>query len=332
MARTPIYMPKYGMTMVQAEITEWYVEEGDKVSVGTPILSIETEKTTVDVEASADGYVTKPLFETGDEVEVGAILLYIVDTPEEVQAGAETEGAPAAEPGTPAEVSPAQAAAAPSADEPGKPIAGLRKKIADNMRGSLQNSAQLTHMREVRADALCKEKEKDENISFTDLLVKQLAEALSRFELARDQLIDGRIVRKERIDIGLAVALDEGLIVPVIRDADKRSLAEIAIERRRLAAAARSSSLSPNDLGGAAATLSSLGPQQIDFFTPILNPPESVILGVGRIKDAPVAENGKVVVGKTLGLSLTFDHQILDGKEAADFLDMIASLIEHPEF
>ena len=321
-------MPKYGMTMVQAEITEWFVKQGDAVSKGDPILAIETEKTSVNIEAPVDGYVSAPLFEEGEEVKVGAVLLYIADTQSEAAEAEAGGGAASAVPGPVPETSAPASATQASGDEAGTPLSGIRLKIANNMQNSLQHSAQLTHMRTVCCDALWALKEKTEGVSINDLLIKQFATALARFDKARDQLIDGKIVRRGQVDIGLAVALGNGLIVPAIRNADVRSAAEIAAERRRLVSAAKEDRLMPDDMGGATATLSNLGPEKIDFFTPILNPPESIILGVGRIVESPLVRNGAVVVGKTLGLSLTFDHQVLDGKDAADFLDLLASLIE----
>ncbi|MDR2156510.1 MAG: hypothetical protein LBO81_01840, partial [Clostridiales Family XIII bacterium] len=170
MAKTPIYMPKFGMTMTRAEITGWYVKEGDKVTAGMPILSIETEKTNVDVEAPADGYVTKPLFAEGDEAEVGAILLYVAETLEEARSESDADGTAVGEP---------QPGQAPVLTETvpaeGEALSGIRKRIAENMRASLQNSAQLTHMRTVEADAFCAWKESLSGVSLTDLFVKQFA-------------------------------------------------------------------------------------------------------------------------------------------------------------
>ena len=124
--------------------------------------------------------------------------------------------------------------------------------------------------------------------------------------------------------------MEEGLIVPVIRGADKLCLEDVAKERKNLVKAARDGSLLPEQTGNAVATLTNLGPQNVDFFTPILNFPETVILGVGRMNTVPWVEDDKITTAKTIGFSLTFDHQVLDGKDAAELLEEFAKVLEHP--
>lgn len=319
MAKTPVYMPKFGMTMMAAEIMEWYQEQGDEISEGDPLLSIETEKTTVDIEAPCDGYLSQPLFEVGEEVEVGTILVYVADTEEEAQE--ETVAEQSQEILEPEE-EPVQQ---------GEPIPRMRKIIGENMKSSLQSTAQLTLFRTIRMDALAGFKGGIEGISYNDLLLKALGRAMEAYPKARCQFIEGRAVTQEKIDIGLAVAMDDGLLVPVIREVDRMSLGEIAQQRKTLVKATREGDLQPDQTGCAVATLTNLGAQNIDFFTPILNVPETVILGVGRLKTVPWVENGEITVAKTMGFSLTFDHQVLDGKDAADFLEKFAEVVENPQ-
>lgn len=325
MAKTPVYMPKFGLTMVEAEIMEVYVEKGEEVSEGDPLFSIETEKTTTDIEAPCDGYATQPLFEVGDEVEVGTVLMYIADTQEEAEEEAEEETSGEVSAKEAPELQPEE-----KAEEAGEPISRMRRIIADNMKNSLQNTAQLTHFKTVRVDSLAEYKAGLEGVSYNDLLVKAFGKALKEYEKARVQFVGSRAVRMDKIDIGLAVALDDGLIVPAIRNVDVLSLEQITEERKRLVKAARENALQPEDTGNAVATLTNLGMQQIDFFTPILNTPETLILGVGRMMEVPWVEDGKIVVAKVMGLSLTFDHQVLDGKDAADFLQIFTELLEDP--
>lgn len=322
MAKTPVYMPKFGMTMVEAEITQWYVEKGQAVSQGDPLLSIETEKTTVDIESPADGLVSALLFEQGDTAEVGNILTYIADSEAEIEEEALPEAPKVEALATPKEV--------PLAAE-ARPLPKLRKIIADNMRGSLQNSAQLTLFREVCIDALADYKAGRAGVSYNDLMLKAFALAGSRYEKARTQLVNDRLVVKEKADVGLAVALEDGLVVPALRDLAALSLAQIAQERKRVVDAARSGSLLPGDSGDCFGTITNLGGQQIDGFTPILNPPESIILGVGRILAKPWIKDGQIVPANVTTFSLTFDHQVLDGKDAADFLDVFVKILEAPQ-
>lgn len=325
MAKEPVYMPKFGMTMTEAEIVEWYVEQGQEVSQGDPLLGIETEKTSVDIEAPADGFVCALLFEQGDSAEVGSILTYIAETAEEAaEDGAEEKAA------APAASAEPVAPTAP-AGENGAPLSRMRRIIADNMRSSLQNTAQLTHFREVCMDRMVALKESMDGISYNDLLMKAFALAVEKYPKVRNQLVNGLLTVKKETDLGMAVALEDGLIVPAIRGVDKLSLQEIAAERKRVVAAARSGGLNPQDTGSCLATLSSLGAQGIDGFTPILNSPESVILGIGRIIRKPWVKDEAIVPAYVTTFSLTFDHQVLDGKDAADFLAVFADILENPD-
>ncbi|MDR3729307.1 MAG: dihydrolipoamide acetyltransferase family protein [Oscillospiraceae bacterium] len=318
-------MPKFGMTMTEAEIVEWYVEQGQEVSQGDPLLGIETEKTSVDIEAPADGFVCALLFEQGDSAEVGSILTYIAETAEEAAEGGAEEKVAA-----PADSAEPVAPTAP-AGENGAPLSRMRRIIADNMRSSLQNTAQLTHFREVCMDRMVALKESMDGISYNDLLMKAFALAVEKYPKVRNQLVNGLLTVKKETDLGMAVALEDGLIVPAIRGVDKLSLQEIAAERKRVVAAARSGGLNPQDTGSCLATLSSLGAQGIDGFTPILNSPESVILGIGRIIRKPWVKDEAIVPAYVTTFSLTFDHQVLDGKDAADFLAVFADILENPD-
>lgn len=327
MAKTPVYMPKFGMTMMAAEIMEWYVEQGDEITEGDPLLSIETEKTTVDIEAPCSGYLTKPLFDVGEEVEVGTILVYVADTEEEA---AEEDSEEADDSQNKVNEAEEKDTEQEKSEVLGEPISRMRRTIAENMKSSLQNTAQLTLFRTIRMDELEKYKVGKEGISYNDLLVKALGMAIASCPKMQVQFIGDRAVNKKEIDIGLAVSVEDGLLVPVIRNVDQMSLADIAGERKKLVEEARKGDLQPDQMGNAVATLTNLGKQDIDYFTPILNSPETMILGVGRMCTVPWVDNGQVVIATTMGFSLTIDHQVIDGKDAADFLEEFAKYIEDP--
>ena len=145
-------------------------------------------------------------------------------------------------------------------------------------------------------------------------------------------VLDGEVIRLiPDIHIGIAVALDDGLIVPVVHNADRRSLAELNTARGRLAERARTGRLSPAEVSGGTFTVTNLGGFDIDGFTPIINPPEIAILGVGRIVEKLVIHQAKVAQRSTMTLSLTFDHRLVDGALAAAFLQTIKRLLEVPE-
>jgi pyruvate dehydrogenase E2 component (dihydrolipoamide acetyltransferase) len=227
------------------------------------------------------------------------------------------------------------AAAAQAAPEPeGRvvPFAGVRKVVAERLTDSLRTMAQVTIAREVEAGGLVArraalaagfEAATGIRLSYTDLLVKDTAELLADHPLLNATLTEQGIVCPPAVHMGVAVALEDGLIVPVIRDAGSRPLAEIARDRVELAVKAQAGTLTMEEVEGGTFTISNLGSFGADAFTPIVNPPQCAILGVGRIVDKPVAVDGQVEVRPTMWLSLTFDHRIVDGAPAARFLQQL---------
>lgn len=213
------------------------------------------------------------------------------------------------------------------------PFAGMRQAIAEHMVESLHNMAQLTMMIEVDATELVKLREQvkaDFEVTYMDLMVKAVAKTLKRHLMLNTTLIGEEIHQLESIDIGVAVALPEGLIVPVVRDADKRTVQEIALELRRLAQGARENTLSVDEVTGSTFTITNLGNYGIDGFTPIINAPEAAILGVGRIAEQVVVHQDQIARRKMMVLSLTIDHRLVDGAPGADFLKSLKELLQMP--
>jgi len=239
-------------------------------------------------------------------------------------AGAGAEAGPGAAAGV------AEPSAAPQAPS-GRvvPFVGIRKVVAERLTESLRTTAQVTIAREVEAGGLVArraalaagfEAATGLRLTYTDLLVQTVAGLLGEHPLLNATLTEQGIVVPDTVHMGVAVALDDGLIVPVIRDAGRRPLAEIARDRADLAAKAQAGTLSLDEVEGGTFTISNLGSFGADAFTPIVNPPQCAILGVGRIVDKPVVVQGRVEVRPLLWLSLTFDHRIVDGAPAARFL------------
>jgi pyruvate dehydrogenase E2 component (dihydrolipoamide acetyltransferase) len=166
--------------------------------------------------------------------------------------------------------------------------------------------------------------------TITDFIVKAAALALREHPTMNSALVDGRIESPGRIDVGVAVAIDDGLLVPVVRNADGRSVGEISTEAARLAAASRTGKLSLPELEGATFVVSSLGTAGIDFFTPIVNPGNAGILGVGRIRDGVRWEGETPKRTDVMTLSLTFDHRVIDGAPAANYLLAVAERLARP--
>ncbi len=213
------------------------------------------------------------------------------------------------------------------------PLTGMRGAIARRMHQSLQTAAQVTLMTEVDVSALVQLREKLKQqfaLTYTDLVVKAVAHALKE-HLRLNAWIEGEQIRLvQAIHIGVAVALDEGLIVPVVRDADRKSLREIAQETQRLARSAREGTLTREEVMGSTFSVTNLGMYGIDAFTPIINPPEIAILGVGRLNEKLVRVQGGAEWRHVMTLSLTFDHRAVDGVPAAAFLQTIGKQMENP--
>ena len=213
------------------------------------------------------------------------------------------------------------------------PMTGIRATIAQRMHRSLQDMAQLTLHTEADVTELVARREQLKQhtaVTYTDLIVKACALAL-RQHPRLNATLDGDTIRLlPDIHIGLAVALDDGLIVPVIRHADQKSVADLARERVRLAERARANQLTTAEVTAGTFTVTNLGTYDIDAFTPIVNPPEVAILGVGRIVDKVVIYQGKIGQRSMMVLSLSFDHRLVDGAPAAAFLQGVKQLLEAP--
>ena len=217
-------------------------------------------------------------------------------------------------------------------------MSGIREIIAERMTLSVQTNASVTLHTEVDATGFVELRQmlndklqaREVSLTYTDLLVKVVANALQEHPRLNATLTDDGIHLLSEINIGVAVALEDGLVVPVVRNADKGRLSEISTQVRDFAERARSNQLTPGELQGGTFTITNLGNFGIDAFTPIINPPESAILGVGRILKKPVVHDNEIAIRSMLTLSLTFDHRVIDGAPAAQFLQTVAGYIQDP--
>jgi pyruvate/2-oxoglutarate dehydrogenase complex dihydrolipoamide acyltransferase (E2) component len=167
--------------------------------------------------------------------------------------------------------------------------------------------------------------------SYTAYVAWATARALREFPLLNSWVAEDRVIVKRSVHLGVAVALDDALVVPVLRDADTKSIGEIDQEIKNLSSQAREDQLTPDDMKGSTFTLTNSGVFGSLFFTPIINLPEAAILGMGKVTDAPVVEDGKVVVGKVMYLSLSYDHRAVDGAVAVQFLRAVQRRLENFE-
>ena len=214
------------------------------------------------------------------------------------------------------------------------PLRGMRGTIATRMFSSLQSMAQLTLTMDVSMDAVWADREarkaKGTAPGFTDYVIAAAAQALRAHPNVNSQVTDEGIALLPDIHVGMAVALDNGLMVPVVRHTDRLRLDGIAGETKRLAEAVRGGKISPDDLAGGTFSVTSLGMYGVDAFTPVINPPNAAILGVGRIRDEVVWAGEGIRRARLMTLSLTWDHRVIDGAPAAEFCRAIAANLEDP--
>lgn len=213
-------------------------------------------------------------------------------------------------------------------------LAGMRKSIASHMKNSLSSTAQLsffleTDVTDVQQERKSFSKEKNTPITMGHILTKACAESLKRHPEFNTVLSDGKIGYYDNINIGFAVAIKGGLIVPVINNAGAKNIQEIIKESDLLAEKAREGKLTTEEISGGTFTISVLG--SVDGFTPILNAGQSAILGVGRSVEKPVVKKGEIVIREMMTLSLTVDHQVIDGAAAASFLRRIQQILTRPQ-
>lgn len=230
------------------------------------------------------------------------------------------------------------AAAQRIAEETIVPLTGVRKVTARRMRQSLSNAAQTNHRVDVDVSNLMAFRkqvnarlEKDGiKVSIVDILAMSCARALIENPMANAYLMDDDLHMHNYANIGIACDTPKGLMVPVVKDVDILTLPQLAQASKAIINKARNGELKPDDMSGGTFTISNLGMYEIDSFTAVLNPPETCILAVGRIADRVVAENGQMVIRPMMNLCLTYDHQVLDGAPAAQFLQTIKHYIENP--
>jgi len=373
---TTVIMPALELAQETGKVIRWLKAPGDAVRKGEPIVEIETDKVTVEIEAPASGILGSVTAREGDVVPVGQTIALIA-APGEVSAAPEAmasaPGNGAATTGAAARLAAASPKARRLAAERGVDVGALRgsgpdgavlagdvpsartpapleatrpgmkgegvsnvwRIMAERMTQSWTSAPHFYLVREVNVSRLVAWREKagkrtGAHITYTDLLVRLVAAALVQHPAANVSWKDGTLVRHPEVNIGLAVALEDGLVVPVLHRADTLGLAEIATRREDLVARAQAGKLRPADIQGGGFTVSNLGMYGVDAFSAIVNPPQAAILAVGRIADRVVPLNGQPAVQPTMVLTLSCDHRALDGARGAQFLGALAELIEEP--
>ncbi|MCC3145826.1 2-oxo acid dehydrogenase subunit E2 [Halanaerobium sp. Z-7514] len=422
-------MPKFGETMTEGTIFNWFAKEGDSIEAGDPLFEVETDKASLEVEAEEAGVLAKIFINENESAPIGDVVAIIAAEGEDIDSlnfasessekadleettkkekadkkiekvvraeGEKIKASPAAKrlaKEKNIELSEIQASdgraavieadvrdyinknlpsATPTAEKKAAArgidlntlegtgaggrirssdlenynlqntesdqeieFRGLRKVISRRMTQSFQEVPQVTttvkvDMKQIKAMREEIKALSEEHISYSDILILVASRMLQKYPKINSHISHDRMVVKGSINIGLAVDVADGLVVPVIKNAGKKSLEEIAKARKALVEKAREGKLSNDDLSGGTFTITNLGGFETEIFSPIVNQPEAAILGVGHISDEVVPIEGEITIRPMLWLSMAYDHRAVDGAPAAEFLQKIKSALENP--
>ena len=308
---------------VEALLEAWLVAEGDAVTAGEPVADAIVVKTSFQVCAPCDGTLSEIVVPKGDTFAVGAVLARLEEA---ADVGSRATGTAPLE---------QQIGAAGDAGLAHVPLTGMRGAVARETASAWQHPRVAIGVEVDMTSALAAlEAQRGDSapISPTIAVLRAVALALVEHHRLNAVVAEGAVEVASSVNIGLAVSLDEGVIVPVIHDADQKSTAALAAEAGEAAQAARAGSLPGSALRGGTFTVSTLGASGIDWFTPVLNSPQVAILGVGRVTERPVVRDRSVIVAPTVVLTLVFDHRAVDGHPAALFLAAVRNRLERGEF
>jgi 2-oxoglutarate dehydrogenase E2 component (dihydrolipoamide succinyltransferase) len=348
-----VIVPAVGESITSGVLSAWHKKDGEYVAVGDLLFTLDTDKVSSEVTALESG-VLKIKVAEGVEVPIGSTVAEI-EAGAAAPAKAKEEKPKASVEEKKAETKPEPkteviaAKATPSAAAPPTPasegrvsrrkLTPLRRKIALQLVNAQQTAAILTTFNEVDMSAVMNlRKEVQEGfqakygvkLGFMSFFIKAVVEALQAVPQINAQLEGDELVENHYYDIGVAVGTEKGLMVPVLRDCEKLSLAGLEKELLGFAVKAREGKIGLSDLQGGVFTISNGGVYGSLLSTPILNPPQSGILGMHKIQERPVAINGKVEIRPMMYLALSYDHRVVDGKEAVTFLIKIKEALENP--
>lgn len=327
-------VPKTGYDETEATLVEWLKEEGDEVAWEEDVVVLETDKSAVELPAPAAGILRKILVEEGDEVVMGQTLAIIGDADEDIEpllqkvaAGADAETPAASE--TSSVSADTKTAPPAGGDVENIPLTGVRKAMAENMLKSTQTAAHGTTFNEADlTNAMAVAKASDKRVSVTAIIVKATVEALKEFPILNSSSTDSEIQIKKFFNISMAVNTDKGLYVPVIKGSDSKSPEQINEEMKRLGDLAERGRLAPGDLENGTFTVSNAGRFGSLFFVPIINQPQSAILGVGTISKRPIVVDDKIEIRPMVYICVSYDHRIIPGAIAQQFLVKVKEGIE----
>ena len=363
-------VPSVGESITVVQIGEWLKPEGSFASENEPVVVIETEKASLEVPAPISGKVTQVLKKSGEEAAVGEVIGRMEEAAKPADAPKESapkEPAAPPSPTAPPPPPPPQPAPAPvpeapqakpnpapqqgaagvflpepaSADRAERivPMTPIRRRIAERLVAAQQNAALLTTFNEVDMSAIVELRVKHREafqqrhgvkLGIVSFFVRAVIESLKQIPQLNAEVRDQSLVYRDFYDIGIAIGADKGLVVPVLRNAERLSLVEIEKAIAGFAERAGKNQLTVEELQGGTFTISNGGVYGSLLSTPIVNPPQSGVLGLHAITDRPVVRNGQIVARPMMYVALTYDHRVVDGREAVTFLRHVRELIAEP--
>ena len=354
---TDITVPELGESIIEGTLTAWLVKEGSPFEAGDNLAEIETEKITIEIPAQSAGTISKILVKEGSPVKVGEVIAKFsqggeTNTPSTVKQEETPAPFPKAiekpkvEKSNENQTKNLEQAISnfdESADKEGErsvPMSKLRQTIARRLKDAQNTAAILTTFNEVDMSAIMALRKKKQaafqkkhgvKLGIMSLFVKACVQVLKELPEINSEIFEDKIIYKNYFDIGVAIGSEKGLVVPIIRNAEKLSNAEIEKEIINLATKANSNKLAMKDLSGGTFSITNGGVYGSMMSTPIINPPQSAILGMHSIIERPIAVNNKVVIRPMMYTALSYDHRLIDGKQAVTFLVKLKEILEDPK-
>ncbi|MDC1209731.1 dihydrolipoyllysine-residue succinyltransferase [Pseudomonadota bacterium] len=346
-----VLVPILGESVVEATVSKWIKKQGEFVEMDEPIVELETDKVTLEVPAAISGTLENLLVSEGDTVEVGALLAIINAGEKQIEKSKpskkitepeKTEHKPVVELAKKQDTNINQIISKNQNNknlEERVPMSRLRQAIARRLKEAQNTAAMLTTYNEVDMTALMEmrsnyqdsfEKKNGVRLGYMSLFVKAAIDALKEYPAVNAEIEGNEIIYKNYYNIGVAVGTSQGLVVPVIKDADKMTIGETEITIAQFGKKAKEGNLAISDMAGGTFTISNGGVYGSLMSSPILNPPQSGILGMHKIQKRPVAIGNNIEIRPMMYLALSYDHRIIDGREAVSFLVRIKEIIEDP--
>ena len=354
-----ITVPELGESIIEGTLTAWLVKEGSSFQAGDNLAEIETEKITIEIPAQSAGTISKILISEGSSVKVGEVIAQFAQGGETAQSSPskpKKEEVPtpivdvAEDPKVEKSIEKQTKNSEPTIsnfDEPtdkegerAVPMSKLRQTIARRLKDAQNTAAILTTFNEVDMTAIMALRKKQQTnfqkkhgvkLGIMSFFVKACVQVLKELPEINSEIFEEKIIYKNYFDIGVAIGSEKGLVVPIIRNAEKLSNAEIEKEIIDLATKANSNKLAMKDLSGGTFSITNGGVYGSMMSTPIINPPQSAILGVHSIIERPIAVKNKVVIRPMMYTALSYDHRLIDGKQAVTFLVRLKEILEDPK-